>query len=207
VVLLYPLRSDRSPFSCISLATRLWPQEVLPFFSAAVMRRTPYSRRDFMNSSSIFSSSFSFSMLRRLLGDQSKKTLDEMSTKPDVCTNGVRTRIQVFQDMASFLCPGHSWIKVDDTNRICEVCGGKEDGESLDNWLQETYTRGCHNCDNCNVDSDLLNDIQSGEKMSRLSEYAVCRAEEFSSPDEEAETKLLAFMQGEDNCPHWIGRN
>ena len=79
--------------------------------------------------------------------------------------------------------------------------------ESLDNWLQETYTRGCHNCDNCNVDSDLLNDIQSGEKMSRLSEYAVCRAEEFSSPDEEAETKLLAFMQGEDNCPHWIGRN
>jgi hypothetical protein len=43
--------------------------------------------------------------------------------------------------------------------------------------------------------------------MSRLSEYAVCRAEEFSSPDEEAETKLLAFMQGEDNCPHWIGRN
>jgi hypothetical protein len=141
------------------------------------------------------------------LRDQSKKTLDEMSTKPDVCTNGVRTRIQVFQDMASCLCPGHSWIKVDDTNRICEVCGGKEDGESLDNWLQETYTRGCHNCDNCNIDSDLMNDIQSGEKMSRLSEYAVCRAEEYSSPDEEAETKLLAFMQGVENCPHWIGRN
>jgi hypothetical protein len=150
--------------------------------------------------------------LAKYLRDQAKETLEEMNMSPDgICTNGVKAQLQIWQDMATFLCPDHVWK--DGANggsqpiRICETCGGKENEAFLDNWLKETYTRDCHNCSSCGADiNNILLSMNPDRETAMLPGYAACYAEAHSNPDEETKRKIDAIISGKENCSHWTGR-
>ncbi len=147
------------------------------------------------------------------LRDQARDSLGEM-TKGELCTNGARAQLKIWQDMASLLCPGHAWKDVHDTydgqqilvKRVCEVCGGEDDGagEPLDYWLKEMYSRGCHNCGEYGVEDG--DSVPCGEGSVKLPGGGGCHAEEFADPDEEKERLSNAIMKDGANCPYWVGR-
>lgn len=143
------------------------------------------------------------------LRDQAEETLKKMNAAPGkYCTNGVRVRLQIWQSMASLLCPGHVFKETHGENnmRVCEVCGSKEDnsGKPLDYWLKKLYIRDCYNCENNGVEDG--DSTPYGIGSVRLSEHDFCLAEQFAEPGEDAEKLLKAIKSGQVNCPYWTGK-